>query len=148
MGPRGVDACRVTAIARTPTPGRTNELIRAARHLGEVVCFGVLPAALIIAVLASTFGRTTFAYDFHGGLYNAARDILHDHDPYRPGYLAFEAGRHLGGAQPAIDVPVYPPPVLLAAVPFALLPFKLAALLFAGISIAAPGRRAPADGRA
>lgn len=97
----------------------------------------VIPSAFVLAIIATTFGSTTFSYDFHGGLYDAARDILHGHSPYRPGYLALEAGlKRAGGTPPYIDVPVYPPVALIAVIPFALLPFKLAGLLFAAVSIA------------
>ena len=128
----------VESFARTLSSDRATGLRRAAHRVGALVLFAVVPAALIGAVLASTIGRATFAYDFHGGLYDAARAILHGRSPYEPGVIAHAAAvRRAGGMPSYIDAPVYPPAVFLLLVPLALLPFKLAALLFAGLSIAA-----------
>jgi hypothetical protein len=114
-------------------------LRRAGLRVGPVLVFAVLPLVLTVSVLAVTYGQRSFLYDFHGGLFGAGRDILHGHNPYRPGYLALQAAikRAGGAAQTVIDVPVYPAPALLAAVPFSLLPFWLAGLLFTLVSVGA-----------
>ena len=114
-------------------------LRRAAPRVGAVLVFGVLPVAIVLSILLITYGRPSFLYDFHGGLYGAGRDILRGHSPYRPSFLALQAAiKHAGGApQTVIDVPVYPAPVLLAVVPFSLLPFWLAGVLFTLLSLGA-----------
>jgi hypothetical protein len=83
-------------------------------------------------------------FDFKGGLYDAGRDILHGHNPYRPGFLAAQAavmragGIPLGAtAQNAFSIPVYPALANLAVVPLSLLPFWLAGAVFTLLSIAA-----------
>jgi Glycosyltransferase family 87 len=127
-GPAGIDG----------RPIGIGDLAAAAKRVGSVVCFGLLPAILLVGIIAVTFGSATFSYDFHGGLYDGALAILHGHSPYRPAYLAFEAGlKRAGGRPPYIDVPVYPPPPLIATIPFTLLPYKAAGLVFAGLSIVA-----------
>lgn len=120
---------------RAPASG----LGAAARRVGGVLLFGVLPVVLTLALLGVTYGKSSFVYDFHGGLYGAGQDILHGRSPYRPGYLELQAAveRSGGVAQTVIDVPVYPPPVLLAVAPLSLLPLRLAGLVFIGLSIAA-----------
>ena len=129
------------AMSTSSAPQGTDpsaSLIVAARRVLSVVCFGAVPAVLTIGMIAVSSGTATFSYDFHGGLYNAGHDILVGHSPYRPAYLAMEAAlKRAGGTPPYIDVPVYPPAVLIAVTPLALLPFKVAATLFAAISIAA-----------
>jgi alpha-1,2-mannosyltransferase len=109
------------------------------RKLGPILVFGVVPVLLALAILVVAYRQRTFLYDFRGGLYGAGRDILHGLNPYRPGFLAHEAAikRSGGIAQTVIDVPVYPAPALLAVVPFSLLPYRLAALLFTAVSIGA-----------
>lgn len=110
----------------------------AARRILTVLVFGVVPVVLTLAMLGVTFSSSTFLYDFHGGLYNAGRDIVHGLSPYRPGFLKLEAAvLRAGGTPRMIDVPVYPAPALLAFVPLSLLPYKLAAVIFIAVSIAA-----------
>lgn len=117
---------------------RLRSLLTASRRVGAVLLFAVIPIALTVGMLGFTFGGPSFVFDFHGGLYNAAHDILLGHSPYHPGYLAHQAAvKRAGGTPPYIDVPVYPPPSLVAAIPFGLLPWKLAGALFALLSIGA-----------
>src|SRR5579872_1922155 len=106
------------------------ELVVAFRHVASVVIFGVLPAAVVIGVLAVTFDKSTFQYDFHGGLYNGARAVIHGRDPYPRSYLHHLAAIVRAGGSPRtiFAVPVYPAPALVAAVPLALFGFKLAAI--------------------
>ncbi len=116
-------------------------LARALGNVVSVLVFGVAPVALVSAFLAVTFGSSTFAYDFHGGLYNAAVAILHGRDPYDAALLSHLAALPAAGTgrTPLFSVPVYPAPTLLAVVPFGLLPFKAAGLAFAGLSLIAFG---------
>jgi hypothetical protein len=81
-------------------------------------------------------GKSWFLFDFRGDLYNAATAILHGHNPYRVHYIAQLADivRRTGGVNPTFAVPVYPAPVLLAAVPFGLIPMWLGGSLFMGAS--------------
>jgi hypothetical protein len=117
---------------------QTSSLAAGARRVGSIVCFGVIPAFLMMAVLIIAFETKSFSFDFHGGLYNAAHAILHGNNPYRPKFVAYAASvLRAGGTPPAIDVPVYPPDVLLASAPLGLLSFKTAAVLFTLLSIAA-----------
>ncbi len=80
-------------------------------------------------------------YDFHGGLYNAGQAILHGHNPYHAGFIARQAAiMRAGGvaigetSAHVFSVPVYPAPANLAVVPLSLLPYWLAATLFAILS--------------
>lgn len=105
------------------------------RRVGSIVIFGVIPVAVVLAVLVSTLRLSTFQYDFHGGLYDGARAMAHGRDPYRAGYLAqLAAMKH---PTTVFAVPVYPTPALFSAIPLGLLPFKLAGVLYAVLSIAA-----------
>jgi hypothetical protein len=92
---------------------------------------------VILTVKLMTNG--TFLFDFSGDLYGAGHAILAGHDPYHPGFLAaLAAVKHAGGfVSPAFAVPVYPPPLLLAAVPFSLLPDTLSGVLFMALMVAA-----------
>jgi glycosyl transferase family 87 len=114
-------------------------LFSAVHRVLSVLVFAVLPGVLTVAVLATAYSKGPFLYDFHGGMYGAGKDVLHRQDPYRPAYLHRQAALKRAGHQPEtiIDVPVYPAPAIVAAVPFALLPYRLAGVLFALISIAA-----------
>jgi glycosyl transferase family 87 len=112
---------------------------RAFRQVSQVLVLGVVPLVLNVAVLAITFHERTFLFDFHGDLYDAGKAIIDGHDPYRTAFLAHQAAiaRAGGHASTTFAVPVYPAPALLASVPLALLPYKLAALTFTVIGVAA-----------
>ena len=116
----------------------TSGLIAATRRI-LAVCLPFAPFAVIAAVLVAGFAKGPFLYDFHGGLYGAGRDIVHGHSPYRPGFIAQQAAVSRAGGEPAtiFSVPVYPPPALIAVVPLALLPYKLAGLLWIAASVGA-----------
>jgi hypothetical protein len=111
----------------------------AARRVGSVLAFGVLPVVLTLSILAVTYGQRTFLFDFKGDLYTAGLSILHGQDPYHPGFLTAQAATERAGGKPEtiFAIPVYAAPALVASVPFSLLPYHLAALLFAALSIAA-----------
>ncbi len=97
------------------------------------------PLLMVLLILAAGFAGGHFLLDFKGGLYNAGHDILNGHDPYRPDYLAHQAALQQAGHTPQtiIYLPVYPAPALVLAVPFSLLPYTLAGILFALVSIGA-----------
>lgn len=102
--------------------------------------FGVLPVAIVVAVLGVGLVQGPFRlYDFNGGLYGAGKDVLHGRDPYRTERLQRLADIKRAGGKPEtiISIPVYPAPAVVAAVPFSLLPYKVAGTLFFLLSIAA-----------
>jgi alpha-1,2-mannosyltransferase len=104
-----------------------------------VLLFAVAPVVVTAAVLAWTFGGSTFLSDFHGDLYDAGSAILNGQDPYRVAFLAHLAGIARAGGHPdtTFAVPVYPAPALLVVVPLALLPYKLAGIIFTLLGVAA-----------
>jgi hypothetical protein len=93
---------------------------------------GVGATAIVLITVAHLKSTGGFLFDFHGDLYSAGQAILHGRDPYHPGYLAaLAATKHAGGVvSPTFALPVYPAPPLLAAVPFALLPYSVSGALF------------------
>jgi Glycosyltransferase family 87 len=111
----------------------------AARQVLTISLFGVLPLVATFAILTAAFIKGPFLYDFRGGLYGAGRDIVHGKNPYRAGQLAEQARIQRSGGTPktVVSVPVYPAPALVAVVPFALLPYKVAGVLFVLLSISA-----------
>jgi hypothetical protein len=129
---------------------RTSALGPAARSdAGSLGLRGLLSAGWRVALTTALLGLTAylavglslkswFLFDFRGDLFNAATAILHGHNPYRVDYIAHLADvvRRTGGVNPTFAVPVYPAPVLLAAVPFGLMPMWLGGVLFIGASIA------------
>jgi hypothetical protein len=100
------------------------------------VCTAIAASAVVLMIKVLP---NQFMFDFNGDLYGAGHAILGGHDPYHPGYLAgLAAIKRAGGATPSgFALPVYPAPMLLAAVPFSLLPDTLACLLFAVLMVAA-----------
>jgi hypothetical protein len=109
------------------------------RQVPAVLLFGLVPAVLAFLVLDWTYGGHTFLSDFHGDLYSAGKDILAGRDPYRLAFLAHQAAIAGSGGHPntIFAVPVYPAPDLVAAVPLALLPYKLAGIVFTLLGVAA-----------
>jgi alpha-1,2-mannosyltransferase len=93
----------------------------------------------VVVILTSTFVRGPLLYDFKGNLYSGAKDIVNGRDPYRASQLAHEAALKRAGGKPqtVFAIPVYPAPAIVAAVPFAGLPYRLAALLFVMLSAGA-----------
>jgi Glycosyltransferase family 87 len=108
----------------------------AIHRASTVAVFAALPAVLVVAVVTASFVRGPFLFDFHGGLYAAGKDVVHGKNPYRPSYLRHDAEQKRAGkaVETVIDVPVYPAPPLVAAVPFSLLPYRVAGVLFALLS--------------
>lgn len=106
-----------------------------------VIAAVVTWTTLLVIVLAKHRGSLPALFDYKGDLENAARSILRGADPYHPHFLAALAvlaqrGMISANAS-AFAVPVYPPPILLAATPFALLPYPVAGCLFVAVSIVA-----------
>jgi Glycosyltransferase family 87 len=125
---------RLSGRVRSTNQGRG--VWGATRQVGTILVFGVAPAAIVILVLAASFLRGPVLYDFRGGLYDAAHDIVQGQNPYRASGLADEAAvQKAGGHGTQFSVPVYPAPALVAVVPLAQLPYRLAALLFVVLSI-------------
>ena len=84
------------------------------------VLFGVVPAVVVVAVLASTFHTELVQYDFHGGpVRRWTCRALHGDDPYQIPFLDHVAALTRAGrrASTVFAVPVYPAPALVAAVP-------------------------------
>jgi hypothetical protein len=100
---------------------------------------GVVPLVMTIGLLTSAYAGGPFLFDFHGDLYDAGTAIVQGENPYHPGYVEHQAQLRRAGLPGAsvIATPVYPPPVLLAALPFTQLPYHLAGALFALLSIGA-----------
>ena len=101
--------------------------LAALRRLGEIGLLAVAPAALALTIIGGAIGHR-YAFDFHGALWQAARDVLDGHNPYPPPTAA--------GVAPG-DRFVYPPPVALLLLPFGLLPFGVAAALITVVLLAA-----------
>ncbi len=99
----------------------------ALRRVSELGLLALAPALLALAVIGGAIGNR-YAFDFHGALWQAARDVLDGRNPYPPATPA--------GVAPG-DRFVYPPPVAILLVPLGALPFPLAAALITVVLIAA-----------
>jgi hypothetical protein len=104
-----------------------------------VILYAVAPLAVLVAVLSASLARGPFLLDFRGGLYDAGRAIVHRENPYHVGFLDHQAAIQRAGEAPqtVISVPVYPAFALVASVPFSLLPYKVAGVLYTLLSVAA-----------
>jgi alpha-1,2-mannosyltransferase len=101
--------------------------LTALRQTAELVVLALLPAALVLAIVGGAIGHQ-FAFDFHGSIWQAARDVLHGQNPYPPPTTA--------GVAPG-DRFVYPPSVAFAFIPLGVLPFPVAAACITVILLAA-----------
>ncbi len=101
--------------------------------------FGVLPVILVAAFVGVNWGKTTLLFDFKGDLYRAGQEIARGHSPYDPSFLAKKVSRARVGepVKTDIDLPVYPAPTLVAAVPFTWLSYRAAVVVFTALSILA-----------
>jgi hypothetical protein len=124
---------------RRPGPLRRAGLFSAARAVSGVVLYGALPIAVTVAVLGASLTRGQFLLDFRGGLYDGGKAVVHGHDPYQARFLHRQAAIQRAGGTPqtVISVPVYPAFALVAAVPFTVLPWRVAGVLYSLLSIAA-----------
>lgn len=110
-----------------PQPRPLDGALAALRQTVTVLVLGLLPAALVVGIVGGAIGHQ-FAFDFHGSIWEAARDVVHGRNPYPPPTLA--------GVAPG-DRFVYPPAVALAFIPLGVLPFPVAAALITAILLAA-----------
>jgi hypothetical protein len=128
----------VRADFLTPSPG----IARAARNGLAVLLLGIVPATacLIIGIglFTHSLGHAPL-FDFHGGDWFAAKRILAGRTPYELDYLRHRADLIANGGHPDpnIAVPAYPAPALLAMVPFGLLSYTAAAVVFLLLATAA-----------
>ena len=128
-----VNARRAPVAARR----RHSDFARAGRRVATILAFAVLPATLVVAILGASFADKAFLYDFNGGVYQAGHAIVRGDNPYKAGFVERQADLKRAGkpARTVFSVPVYPPPVLEAAAPFSLLPYRVAGVLFSLLSI-------------
>lgn len=113
-----------STLANEHGPVRKGGLLRAARRLGPVAVFGLLPALLVGAFLVHEATSVTFSlafFDFHA-FWNAGHAVLHGHSPYPPAKASVLAHERSF---------VYPAPAALLVAPLALLPLKVSGTIFA-----------------
>ena len=105
-------------------------LLVAARRLIPFLCFrrpaGAIPARSRSSSHGATSQRNVAFWDFHA-FWRAGHAVLHGRSPYPPASAAVLAHEKSF---------VYPAPAAVAMVPFALLPYRLAATLFALVLVA------------
>ena len=109
--------------------------LAALRRTAEVGVLAVAPALLALAVIGGAIGNR-YAFDFHGSLWQAARDVLDGRNPYPPPTVA--------GVAPG-DRFVYPPPVALLLLPLGALPFAFALTAAPTVAGCSAGRFPPAS---
>ncbi len=100
---------------------------RVARTAMQILLLGALPVALLVMFIVSTVGDQ-YAFDFHGSLWQASRDIMAGRNPYPPPTVEGIASR---------DQFVYPPLPALVSIPLGLMPFPWAAGVMTVILVAA-----------
>ncbi len=122
--------------ATPPTAHGDNQGIRSFVVRGAYLGIPLLLGAMIFAV----GGRHGLGLDFHGGIWNASQDLLNGNSPYRPERIdAIAAHVAAGGPAPRIvELPVYPPVVMLLLTPFGLLPAAVANALFVALLVPLP----------
>jgi len=110
------------------------------RRLLSVAWRIALAAAIATAAMMLVIGTLstpqTWLYDFKGDLYVALRGILHGQDPYRPGLVAHALALKAQIGR-AVAIPTKPPSILLAFLPFGLLPALPSGVLFVAMCAAA-----------
>ena len=126
------------SVALAP-PGRSvgvRGLGLATRRSAVTIVVGICSVWAVALAIGLIADPRSFAFDFRGDLYDAARAILHGHSPYQQSYIDLQAAIKRAGGNPDtfFSKPVFLPPVQLAAVPLCLLPFGVAAGLFVGFS--------------
>jgi hypothetical protein len=116
---------------------RGREPLGRRRLISTAIRVALITLSIILALML-VGSRNWFQFDFKGDLYGAGRAIVSGRNPYQPGVVdAYAAVLRTGGTPAILAVPLYPPPALLAAVPFSLLPFNVAGVLFMLLSMAA-----------
>ena len=108
-------------------PARWQARSRRSGARARSLLLGVAPALLALAVIGGAIGNR-YAFDFHGALWQSARDVLDGRNPYPPATAA--------GVAPG-DRFVYPPPVAFLLLPLGALPFPLAAGIITVVLLAA-----------
>jgi alpha-1,2-mannosyltransferase len=103
------------AVQTSPFAG----VLTALRQLSAIALLAALPVALMLAMLGNAIGHQ-YAFDFHGGPWSAAHDVLHGIDPYPKATVA--------GLEPGNRF-VYPPVIAVVFLPLGALPFPVAAAL-------------------
>ena len=93
----------------------------------ELALFGWGPVVLTVLFVLNFARLGTLAYDYKIDLWRPGHDLLHAVSPYIPQRDAIER----------YESAVYPPPVLIAAAPLSLLPFAVAAAVWASLLLAA-----------
>lgn len=103
--------------------------------------YGWVVGTLVLwGLLFMAGGWHDLGFDFHGGIWSAAQDLLHGATPYRPGRLDAIVS-HVQAGAPAprtIELPVYPPVVMLLLAPLGLLSPDAANLVFVAALIPTP----------
>jgi hypothetical protein len=118
-------------MAAAARPVATGSALRALKQLITLLALGVLPIALLVALIGGAFHHGTIGLDYTGGIANGTHALLHGHVPYRPDrvqHLLDVVRAH--GLPPHVEEVAYPPATLLVATPFALLPHTAAATLW------------------
>ena len=100
----------------------------AASRVGQILVFGALPLGLTLLIFRSYSGLGILHFDFEGTVWEPTHAILDGRSPFPD---PSERGVDVGN--PA----VYPPSVALVGLPFAALPFAVAAALWTAVSLAA-----------
>ena len=126
-------------MAHAPTSVSEPGLGRALRAAVVPLAYIGLPL-LLAAMIFAVGGHHALGFDFHGGIWNATQDLLNGRSPYRPDRLnAIAAHIRSGGNAPRIvELPVYPPAVMLALTPFGLLPAGVANAVFVALLVPMP----------
>src|SRR5690242_7236358 len=88
--------------------------------------FGAGSLLCATLILVGTHGSGVFGFDFRGTLWEPAKAILDGHSPYPPAKTSA-----ISDGNPA----VYPPAVMLAAVPLRLLPWTAAVTIWFVLSL-------------
>jgi hypothetical protein len=127
-GPR-IPGLKHLATARTCAGSESRWGVSLVWQVAMLTLSGVM---MVVSVRWLKFGA-----DFRGDLYIAGARILHGVSPYNVAQLRHEAAVFAaGGTLHPVVSPRWPAPVLLLAVPFALLPVKAAEILFMLILVA------------
>jgi hypothetical protein len=125
IGPHAVSVDTVPDSAPAVSPASSVEL---AARLSAFLLFAVVPAVLLASFLAAAVGND-YAFDFRQ-FWQGGRDVLDGVSPYPSSVLLETASDGLGphGIQEVFRFP-YPAGAAFAMVPFAALPFDVAAAL-------------------
>lgn len=113
---------------RRPTSVAMPGFFLAGRRILDPLLFGLLPLAFAALVMYAEARQGLLGFDFKGTIWQPGREILAGHSPYPP---------PLAAAMDSGNPSVYPPVVLLLALPYALLPFTIAYAAWTATLVAA-----------